>query len=359
MVLLNATRDEASNASEQAAEDRHRMAVLLFALKDYAGAARLFLQASATWPEHPWADLNAGLCLIRLGRHDEAIEALQRAGARHPGNLNRLDGLAEAYGALGRWAECREHGERSLHLKDTAQPTPDGSGLRAPQRPKPPSRDIIAFSLYGTQSRYLEGALRNARVAPYVYPGWHVRFYCSATVPEEVRAELAREGAEVIMMPEPARPADALFWRFLVAEDRSVHRFLVRDCDAVVNVRERVAVGEWLDSGKLFHLMRDHPAHTDLILAGMWGGHARVLPPLNALLRGFAYNPATESRNADQLFLGRIVWPRIRSHCLIHDSVYRNFGARDFPRGFDLPAPRHVGDNDSAARAQGASDSGW
>ena len=31
------------------------------------------------------------------------------------------------------------------------------------------------------------------------------------------------------------------------------------------------AVNEWLDSGKLAHVMKDHPFHGDLILAGMWG----------------------------------------------------------------------------------------
>ena len=30
-------------------------------------------------------------------------------------------------------------------------------------------------------------------------------------------------------------------------------------------------MNKWLESGKLAHVMRDHPRHQDVILAGMWG----------------------------------------------------------------------------------------
>ena len=35
--------------------------------------------------------------------------------------------------------------------------------------------------------------------------------------------------------------------------------------------REVDAVKVWLESGKLAHIMRDHPNHGDVIQAGMWG----------------------------------------------------------------------------------------
>ena len=149
-------------------------------------------------------------------------------------------------------------------------------------------------------------------------------------------------------MPRPNRFSDGLFWRFLVLDDPKIKRFMIRDCDSVINIRERRAVDEWLASDKHYHILRDNPAHTDLILAGMWGGIAGLLPPIPQLVQGFAYNPITESRTADQLFLGRVVWPLIKEHCLIHDSVFRIFGAKDFPPGADLPPGRHVGDNDHA-----------
>ena len=65
------------------------------------------------------------------------------------------------------------------------------------------------------------------------------------------------------------------------------------------------------------------------------------------MLCHFDYNPATETRTADQKFLGEIVWPLIKDSCLIHDSVYRLFGAKDFPTCGALPPGRHLGDIDA------------
>src|SRR5262245_48082577 len=42
---------------------------------------------------------------------------------------------------------------------------------------------IVSFALWGAAPRYTVGAVRNAHLAPHVYPGWVCRFYCGASVP--------------------------------------------------------------------------------------------------------------------------------------------------------------------------------
>ena len=44
-----------------------------------------------------------------------------------------------------------------------------------------------------------------------------------------------------------------------------------RDLDDRLSHRKADAVKEWLDSNKMFHVMRDHPGHHITVLAGMWG----------------------------------------------------------------------------------------
>lgn len=355
-VQVQLVNGSLSAPQDERADDLNRLAVMLFAAADFAAAAQCFAATRQLRPTDPLAALNVGLSLIRVGRLQEAIAALHEAEPFDPERLDLLDGLAEAYGKLGQMDRCRHYGERSLVLKDqraTAERLASGFSVPA-ESPLAFQLDggkanVIAFSLFGAQPRYLDGALRNAAVAPYVYPGWRCRFYCDDSVPPSTRSALSRLGADVVLVPKPQRWSDALFWRFLVAEDPSVGRFLVRDCDSVVNVRESAAVNEWLASPFYFHAMRDFPSHTDLLLAGMWGGVAGVLPRLATLLEGFGYDPRTESRTADQRFLGRRVWPLIRSSCLIHDRCYRCFGARPFPAGTDLPGLRHIGENDFAA----------
>jgi hypothetical protein len=89
--------------------------------------------------------------------------------------------------------------------------------------------------------------------------------------------------------------------------------------------------------------MRDHIYHMELILAGMWGGMAGVLPPLaDWLAQGAAY---FDNRWGDQAFLADLVWPLIRGDACVHDAEYRfpDGIARDFPAGYDLPGLIHVG----------------
>lgn len=46
-------------------------------------------------------------------------------------------------------------------------------------------------------------------------------------------------------------------------------RFISRDTDSRLGLRESAAVDEWVKSGKMLHTMRDHPVgHTAPILAG-------------------------------------------------------------------------------------------
>jgi hypothetical protein len=51
-------------------------------------------------------------------------------------------------------------------------------------------------------------------------------------------------------------------WRFLVAADTDVERYVVRDIDSRLSLREQAAVDEWIESQKKSHVMRDHSSHS-------------------------------------------------------------------------------------------------
>ncbi|WP_019502478.1 tetratricopeptide repeat protein [Pseudanabaena sp. PCC 6802] len=333
-----------------APDDYQLLGTMLFTAKDWNTAVQVFSILKRHQPDFPGVDLNLGLSLLRAHRLEEARAALQAAELDRAEDLNLLDGLADLYGKLGNLERARHYGERSLLQKDRLAQTPFAA-IDFANIPIPPfemcgqKANIIAFSLFGRVEMYQRGAIANATAAPHLYPGWRCRFYVDDTVPSDTCAALTHAGAEVVMMERHQRSTDGLFWRFLVAEDPNVTRFLIRDCDSVINIRERLAVGEWLDSHCHFHIMRDCTSHTDLVLAGMWGGVSGILPPLARLLEGFSYKTLTESRVADQIFLGRIVWPLIKPSCSIHDRLYRVFGSRDFPAGAELLPGHHVGEN--------------
>jgi hypothetical protein len=101
----------------------------------------------------------------------------------------------------------------------------------------------------------------------------------------------------------------------------------------------------WLASDAYFHLMRDFYTHTDLMLAGLWGGVANVLPDLEELWRTYR-SPTLHGRTADQRFLADMVWPTVSQSCLIHDSVFTGcLGSVSFPPYGSLLPGHHVGQN--------------
>ena len=99
--------------------------------------------------------------------------------------------------------------------------------------------------------KYVNGALRNAELAAAFFPGWVPRFYCGSDVPRAILRQLEELGAELVMMQgsggtgssaAPRGNIAGMFWRFLVADDSTVHRFIVRDSDSRLNPRDRLAV---------------------------------------------------------------------------------------------------------------------
>jgi len=328
----------------------------VFQLGDLPGAERFLRMLLSIHPDDPEIIENLAVMISRQGkRGEEAVARFQHACALRPDSSNAWDGLCSSLAQLERFREARAAGERALALKTAAarplphwQPpaaTPRQHLQRAGQQRR---RDYLSFSVWGRNPRYLRGALRNALLIPELYPGWCVRFHLDHTVPEDVRQLLANLGAEIQLMPPGQSLRQKLCWRFLVANDPAVGRFLVRDCDSVVNQREVCAVQAWLASDHWFHVMRDWWTHTDPILAGLWGGIAGVLPDLQSLIAD--YQPrAWETANVDQWFLRDVLWGSIRSHALIHDRCFRSEGSQPWPD----PAPggrRHVGQDEFAAQ---------
>lgn len=327
----------------------------VFTLGDLAGAERFLRQLLIIHPNDLEITENLAVMVGRQGRASEAVHlferVLQLAGDKASANM--WDGLAANLAELQRYDKAREAGSRALAMKtEAARPLP---GWEPPsttpskhlQRDGYKQRDdVIAFSLWGANPRYLCGALRNTLLIPELYPGWQARFYMDETVPEDIRSLLRMLGAECQMMPSGQNLRKKLCWRFQVANDNTVGRFLVRDCDSVVNQREVAAVMEWVSSEQWFHAMRDWWTHTDPLLAGMWGGVAGVLPQLEALLETYAPK-SKETANVDQWFLRDVLWGSIRNHTLIHDRCFDSEGSHQWP----LPTPAgnyHVGQNEFA-----------
>ena len=145
----------------------------------------------------------------------------------------------------------------------------------------------------------------------------------------------------MVVVDDEERTLHGGLWRLFAANDGSIDRFLCRDCDSRLNCQERVAVDDWIRSGSLFHIMRDHVWHNELILVGLWGGVAGALPDLKSIaLDGPRFR---SDRWMDQHLLCGVVWPLIREDHLAHDSTYRLGHSVEFPNYGRFAPHLHVG----------------
>ena len=175
---------------------------------------------------------------------------------------------------------------------------------------------VVSFSLWGTSEIYLQGAVAAVDQVARAYPGWECWFYLAKDVPEAIRSQLAAKGARVLDGP-PWGPWAGMYWRFLAASDPTVDIMISRDVDTEILPREVAAVGEWLDSGKSLHIMRDHPKHEMPIMGGMWGCRTAKLRDMQALIisRG-----KFDRYGRDQEFLSKIIYHKFLDDSLIHSE---------------------------------------
>jgi len=207
--------------------------------------------------------------------------------------------------------------------------------------------NIISFSLWGDKPMYGLGAIENAKIAPEIYPGWICKFYCDASVPKNTIEELLKYNAQVSIINKPFGKSygswEGLFWRFLPASDPTVDRMISRDTDSILNVREKAAVDEWIESKKPFHIMRDHPWHCVPILGGMWGCIKGFLPEMAKWIYQWLsmeeYRLDLNSKGPDQLFLAEAIWPVVKRDCVTHDEItsINDTFKRPFPKHTPLP----------------------
>jgi len=74
--------------------------------------------------------------------------------------------------------------------------------------------------------------------------------------------------------------------------------------------------------------VRDHVLHSELMIGCLWGGRTDCGLDIVALMRNY-FGAAPNARYGhDQFMLGRLLWPLIRSRCLVHDKYYRLPGVR-------------------------------
>lgn len=332
------------------------------AAADYQLAYELVRQVIDLVPQHPVAYMDLAYTELQLKRYLDAYAHYQHAITLSNGSVdpNIYDGLCEVCFALNRAQDMQHFGRLAIERKQQQASQEPKLTLpqAAPERflAENPNQNIISFSLFGDHPRYCETAVLNVIRAKELYPNWRCRFYVDDSVPTPILQRLSQHGAQLIKVTETQAQISGLFWRFLVMDDPQVKHFLIRDADSLISPREVAAVQQWLDSDRWFHLMRDYYSHTELILAGMWGGCTGVFHQVEALISDYIHSGRyLNTRVMDQHFLRYCIWPTLCQSVMTHDRYGFDPSAEAFPGDQKQDTPvtltrhPHVGMNESSA----------
>jgi len=186
-------------------------------------------------------------------------------------------------------------------------------------------KKIISFSLWGDNPKYCIGAIKNAKLAKFIYRNWICRFYVSDNVDNSIIDELIKLDCEVIIKKDKA-DWSSMFWRFEAGFDKSADIVIFRDTDSRLNFREKYAVEEWERSDKTFHIMRDHPYHGYPILGGMWGMKINDKYDFENILKSFI---PENQYGTDYVFFANVLFPLIKDDKMTHDEF---FDKKTFPQ---------------------------
>ncbi|XP_069973009.1 uncharacterized protein [Penaeus vannamei] len=206
---------------------------------------------------------------------------------------------------------------------------------------------VISFSLYGNDVKYWKAFEKNLDSMKGLFPGWAAWVYTDPRGREDVLCPLLQDFPYLYVCDVTNLPSFGdvtsihnMVWRALPLGDARVSAFVVRDSDALLLERDAEAVKEWLSGNKSFHLLRDHPWHTALIMGGLWGarwGHQGE--PARRSLAAVRDAVVQEARGrfkkgADQSLLRKVLYPKMKGDLVAHDSYFCTKypdGSRPFP----------------------------
>jgi hypothetical protein len=178
---------------------------------------------------------------------------------------------------------------------------------------------VVSFSLFGSDPLYNIGAIKNSELMTDIFPNWEMWVYYDDTVPVETLETLKSNNVKLIESTGVGFYRS--MWRFNPCGNSEVEYFISRDTDSRISLRDMESVNEWIESGKDFHIVRDHPVgHSWLINGGMWGSKGGVIN-IEELINNYNYNPY--NKFIDQEFLRDVIYPLTNKSRIVHDEYFK------------------------------------
>jgi hypothetical protein len=200
-------------------------------------------------------------------------------------------------------------------------------------------KKVFSFTLFGAQDKYCKGLLLNIQQIQRHFPDFEVWVYIGNDVPSYLIDTLSTfQNVHRILTNENGNVNK--FYRFFAIDNPEVELMIVRDVDSRIYSRDISVINDFVQSDKLFHIIRDHPNHFHKILAGAFAIRKGLLAHrLQDIFDEYKQTREVTTFWNDQEFLAEIFWPRVLSVSMIHDEL------QEFePYSIKTPIKESIGD---------------
>lgn len=197
-------------------------------------------------------------------------------------------------------------------------------------------KKVFSFSLFGTKEKYWHGLYKNIDLIHENFPDWEIYVWIGDNVSEDVLQTLSTKEKVKLLYTNESGLIN-MSYRFFSIDDPEVEVMCVRDADSRVKERDVACVKEFVNSDKLFHIIRDHPNHHHAIMGGMWGMKKGLIniQVSQAFKMWKEQHIATEFWN-DMDFLRMFFYPYILPVAMIHDEL-QSYEPTEMRTPFQIP----------------------
>lgn len=197
-------------------------------------------------------------------------------------------------------------------------------------------KKVFSFSLYGSAEKYWHGMYKNIELIHQQFPEWFIYIWIGEGVPEDVILQLS-DSKNVQLISTNESGHINMSYRFFSIDYPEVEIMCVRDADSRITARDAACIEDFVNSDKLFHIIRDHPNHHHCIMGGIWGVKKQFMNVnLQLVFKQWKQrNSATEFWN-DMDFLRSTFYPHCIPHSMIHDEL-QQLEPQEYHTPFRIP----------------------
>jgi len=185
---------------------------------------------------------------------------------------------------------------------------------------------VISLSIYGDAQRFIHGLYENCRDINRIYPDFWIYVYAGNDFDKSMLNVLVGIRNLKIIYTGLTGHIN-MSYRFFSIDYPEVSIAFSRDCDCRIIARDQYCINTFIQSNKMFQIIRDNRSHDVSILGGMWGiKKGAIDTPLYKLFKKYSDSKIGEyGYGDDQEFLAQYVYPIVKPKSLIFDGRFHFF----------------------------------